>query len=291
MNGTAKSIFYDSERQKSVFQVPRDLIKAREILWGLIWREIKSRYRYAILGFLWAVIEPVTLMLLLLFVFSFVFKQRIPRSDASDVPIATQILCGLIFWQYFATSVSSATFSLVNHQNLVKKVFFPREVIPLTSVCYSIVNLSIGFLTLLCIHFIFQKNVSIHILWLFIIFPILFLFTAGLGFIFSAGHVHFRDIGNMVNVGLSFGFYASPVFYPLDWVRHACDNQTLPQWFYYVYLLNPMAGILTNLRECILFGKMPHLPFLIYSASISIICFIIGIYIFRRSAPTFSDYL
>lgn len=284
-------VYYDSDKQKSVLQVPIDLIKAREILWGLIWREIKARYRYAVLGFLWAIIEPVTLMLLLLFVFSFVFKQRISTTENSNVPMATQILCGLIFWQYFSISVSSATLSLINHQNLVKKVFFPREVVPLSSVIYPIVNLSIGFVTLILIHLILQKSIHHHILWLIIIFPILFMLSAGLGLILSTGHIHFRDIGNMVSIGLTFGFYASPVFYPLDWVRHACENQSLPSWFYYIYILNPMAGILTNLREVILYGQAPYFPFLIYSAVISMICFLTGIYIFRRQSATFSDYL
>ena len=290
-NPLTKAVYYDSEKQKSVLQVPFDLIRAREILWGLVGREIKARYRYAVLGFLWAIIEPVTLMLLLLFVFSFVFKQRIPSSGNSEVPMATQILCGLIFWQYFSSSVSGATLSLINHQNLVKKVFFPREVVPLSSVIYPIVNLSIGFLTLILIHFLLQKSISLQILWLVIIFPILFMFSAGLGLILSAGHIHFRDIGNMVNVGLTFGFYASPVFYPLEWVRHACDNQSLPQWFYYLYILNPMVGILTNLRESILYGQTPQFSFLIYSAIISLICFSVGMYIFRKQSATFSDYL
>jgi ABC-type polysaccharide/polyol phosphate export permease len=79
-------------------------------LWGLVWREIKARYRYAVLGFLWAIIEPITLMLLLLFVFTFVFKQRILLQNSGEIPMATQILCGLIFWQYFAMSVSSALY-------------------------------------------------------------------------------------------------------------------------------------------------------------------------------------
>ncbi len=263
MSPLVKTIYYDSDKQKSISQVPFDLIKAREILWGLVLREIKARYRYALLGFLWAIIEPVTLMLLLLFIFSFVFKQRIPNSGSSEVPMATQILCGLIFWQYFAGSVSSATVSLINHQNLVKKIYFPREVIPLSAIIYPIVNLSIGFLTLIIIHLLFQKSLSIHLIWMIAIFPILFLLSAGLGFIFSTGHVHFRDIGNMVNVALTFGFYASPVFYPLDWVRHACENHNLPYWFYYIYILNPMAGILTNLRESILYGQTPSLSFLI----------------------------
>ncbi len=291
MNPLPKSVYYDSDKQKSILQVPYDLIKAREILFGLVWKEIKARYRYAILGFLWAIIEPVTLMLLLLFVFSFVFKQRIPSTDRVEVPMATQILCGLIFWQYFSSSVSTATFSLINHQNLVKKVFFPREVIPLSSTIYPIVNLSIGFIFLLSVHLILQKTLSIHLFWLIIIFPILFTFSSGLGLILSTAHVHFRDIGNMVNVGLTFGFYASPVFYPLDWVRHACENHSLPYWFYYLYLLNPMAGILTNLRECILYGQAPQPFFLFYTIIISMLCFFTGIYIFRKQSATFSDYL
>jgi len=291
IDSQVKKPYYDSDSQKSVCQVPFDLIRAREILWGLVWREIKARYRYAVLGFLWAIIEPITLMLLLLFVFTFVFKQRIPAPNSGEIPMATQILCGLIFWQYFAMSVSSATLSLIYHQNLVKKLYFPREVIPLSSVIYPIVNLCIGFITLIVIHLILQRSLSINILWIFIIFPILFCFSAGLGLLLSAGHIHFRDIGNMVNVGLTFGFYASPVFYPLEWVKTACENQSLPQWLYYLYVMNPMAGILTNFRESILYGKIPHLPFLLYSAFISMFLLFIGIYVFRKQSATFSDYL
>ncbi|MCA1900908.1 MAG: ABC transporter permease [Candidatus Hydrogenedens sp.] len=291
MNLAKNKIYYDSKDQKVVTRVLIDLIRAREILWGLVWREIKARYRYAILGFLWAIIEPITLMLLLLFIFSFVFKQRLTISDTIEIPMATQILCGLIFWQYFSTSVSGATLSLIHHQNLVKKVFFPREVVPLSSIIYPMVNLSIGFITLIIIHLFFKGTITINVLWLIIILPILFCLSAGLGLLLSAGYIHFRDIGNMVNVGLTFGFYASPVFYPVEWVKRACENQTLPNWFYHLYILNPIVGILTNLRECILYGKAPQPSFLVYTMCVSIFSLLIGIYIFRKQSPTFSDYM
>lgn len=289
---TQRFAYYDSTEQTYTRKIPRDLIRAREILWGLVYREIKARYRYAILGFLWAIIEPIGFMLILLFVFSFVFRQKLGVADGDiKTPFATTILCGLIFWQYFSTSVSSATYSVIHQQNLVKKIYFPREVIPLASVIYPMLNLAIGFIALIVIHFLLGGRINFTILWVFIIFPILFSLTYGLGLIFSTGHIHFRDVGNMVNVGLVFGFYASPIFYPAEWVKRALENNNLPPMVYTLYNLNPMVGIISSLRKCILEGNTPDISQIIFTASLSFIILLIGTYVFRKNAPNFSDYL
>lgn len=287
-----KKIYYDSETQNSLLRLPRDLISAREILWRLVWREIKARYRYAVMGFLWAIIEPLLLMTLLLFVFTFLMREKnISNLGNVSVPLATQILCGLIFWQYFATSISSATFSLVNHQNLVKKLYFPREVIPISCIIHPILNLTIAFLSLLVIHCILGGKINIHIFWVIIWMAILILMTTGLALIFSIGYVHFRDVGNMVNFGLILGFYASPVFYPVELVSNACKSGTLPVWMLSLYMTNPMVHILEGIRNCVLKGYPPQLSQLTYPFIFAILALIIGTYIFRKYSPTVSDYM
>ncbi|MCX8064351.1 MAG: ABC transporter permease [Candidatus Hydrogenedentes bacterium] len=292
MSHISRKIYYDSEAQTSLWGLPRDLISAREILWRLVWREIKARYRYAVMGFLWAVIEPILFMLLLLFIFTFLIRERNMSSlNNLSTPMATQILCGLIFWQYFSTSLISATYSLVNHQNLVKKLYFPREVIPISCVIYPILNLSIAFIALILIHLILGGKVNLNIFWGSVWLLILILTTTGLGLLFSIGYVHYRDIGNMVNFGLLLGFYASPVFYPLDLVINACRNGNLPPWSLKLYMMNPMVNILEGIRHCVLSGKSiePHL--LTFPLLFSVISLIVGTYVFRKLSSTVSDYM
>lgn len=287
-----RKIYYDSDKQNSIWRLPQDLISAREILFRLVWREIKARYRYAVMGFLWAVIEPLLLMLLLLIVLSLLIRERnISETNGIHIPMAAQILCGLIFWQYFATSLSSATYSLVNHQNLVKKLNFPREVIPISCVIHPLLNLIIAFFTLIVIHLILGGRINVNLIWFFMWLLILFSITTGLGLLFSIGYVYFRDIGNMVNFGLILGFYASPVFYPLKWVEKACRTGSLPDWFLKFYLVNPMVNLLEGIRSCVLYGDTPRLSQISYPLIFSIASLLVGSYVFRRYSSTISDYM
>ncbi len=287
-----RKIYYDSDTQNSIWRLPRDIISAREILFRLVWREIKARYRYAVMGFLWAIIEPILLMLLLLLVFSFLIREKNLHNNGNIyVPMATQILCGLIFWQYFSTSLSSATYSLVNHQNLVKKLNFPREVIPISCVLHPLLNLAIAFFALTIIHLVLGGTITINMIWVLLWLLVLILITTGLGLLFSIGYVHFRDIGNMVNFGLLLGFYASPVFYPLEWVIKACENGSLPYWFIKLYMMNPFVNILEGIRNCVLFGQTLNLSQVAYPLIFSLMSIILGTYLFRRYSPTVSDYM
>ncbi len=280
---------YTSARERDIFKVIPDLIKARELLRDLVWKELRARYRYAMMGFLWAILEPLLFTLILGFVFAILLADKASfASGGSSQPFIVMLLCGLIFWQFTSTALTSATFSLIANQNLVKKVHFARETVPLASVCVPLVNLAIGFVLLLVMHLIFHGRITAALIWIPAVFLIQFALTAGVALIFSCGHIIYRDVGNMVNVGLLFGFYASPVFYPLEMVQNA---HLLPNWVVYLYMMNPMAGLLTAYRHILFGGHFPPITLLLWPALLALILLAAGLIIFRRNAPTFSDYL
>ena len=280
---------YASDKQRQVWRVFPDLVRARELLRDLVWKDLRARYRYAVMGFLWAVIEPLMFMLILAFVFSFVLADKKALAGGDGVaPFSVMLLCGLIFWQYFTAALTSATLSLVDGRNLVKKVQFTREVIPIAACCVPLVNLCIGFVLLLALHLIMGGVIGPATLWILAVFSVQFVLTVGLALLLSCGHVLFRDVGNTVAVGLMFGFYASPVFYPLDLVRHAAS---LPAWVPAAYMANPMAGLLTCYRQILFEQRFPDTALLVWPACCAGLVFMAGLVVFRRNAPTMADFL
>lgn len=280
---------YASERQRQVWRVFPDLIRSRELLFDLVWKDLRARYRYAVMGFLWAVIEPLMFMLILAFVFSFVLADKASLAGGGGArPFPVMLLSGLIFWQYFTAALTSATVSLVDGRNLVKKVHFTREVIPIAACCVPLVNLCIGFLLLLMLHLVMGGCVSLATLWILAVFFVQFVLTVGLGLLLSCGHVLFRDVGNTVAVGLMFGFYASPVFYPLELVRNAAS---LPSWVVTAYMANPMAGLLTCYRQILFEQRFPDMNLLAWPVCCAGLVFLAGVILFRRNAPTMADFL
>lgn len=279
---------YDSLAPATPARVVRDLIRARELLLDLVWKDLRARYRYAVMGFLWAVLEPLLFMALLAVVFSFILGDRAALTGAGTRPYATQLLCGLVFWQYFSGAVASATHSLVDARHLVKKVRFPREVIPLAACLVPLVNLAIGFALLGATHLLFGGRLSAGYFLIPMVFGIELLLTLGLALWFSCGHALFRDVGNMVAVGLMFGFYASPVIYPADLVSQA---QHLPGWLTSLYWLNPMAGLLTACRDLLFDGTLTDVRVLAWPAACAILVFVTGLAVFRKTAATIADSL
>jgi len=282
-------VTYTNTNQRAVRRVPRDLLQARELLFDLVWKDLRVRYRYAAMGFLWAILEPLALMVVLTFVFSFVLKAKLSFvDDATAPPFAVFLLCGLIFWQFFAASVAAATQSLLDNQNLVQKVHFPREVVPLAAAGYPLFNLFIGFLILLGVHVLYGGSLHPALLWIPLVFVLQFALTIGLALLLSCGNVLYRDVGYMVNVAILFGFYATPVFYPLRLVTEA---EAIPGWLQQLYLANPMAGLLTAYRQVLFEARFPDAGLLFWPAVLAAAALILGVVAFRRAAPTISDHL
>lgn len=280
---------YNSQAQHRLRAVPHDLVRSRELLRDLVWKDVRVRYRYAAVGFLWAVLQPVALMVVLTFVFSFVLRDKAALAgDAGRAPFAVMLLCGLIFWQCFSEGVNAATQSIIDNQQLVKKVRFPREIVPLAAIGYPIINLGIGLVVLLALHLIMGGALHATLLLVPFVFALQCAIMAGLGLLLAAGNVHFRDIGYITNVALLFGFYASPVFYPMSLVT---SSAALPAWAKTLYAVNPMAGLLSSYRALILEGQLPHATALLWPATLAVLLLVLGAAVFRRLSPTLSDRL
>jgi ABC-type polysaccharide/polyol phosphate export permease len=280
---------YNSDHQCRVTPLAGELIRSRQLLFGLVWKDIRVRYRYTAIGFLWAVLEPVALMLILTFVFSYVLADKASFANPEgDTPYAVFLLCGLVFWQFFSNALSNATQSLIESANLVRKVRFTREIIPLAAMGYPLVNLLIGVVLLIAIHLLLGGALTPAALWILPAFCIQLALLVGLGLILSCGNVRYRDVGYMVGVAILFGFYASPIFYGLDFVT---DNESLPRWVAVAYQANPMAGLITAYRDALLYGQAPALAHLAWPALTAAAALVLGVLLFRRAAPTLSDHL
>jgi len=277
---------YTSSSERQLRRVPRDLLRARELLLDLVWKDLRVRYRYALMGFLWAVLEPLALTLVLTFVFTYVFGDKVEVFRSGGAPPAVVILSGLVFWQFFANALNSAAVSLVNSQNLVQKVRFTREVVPLAALGYPLVNGAIGVVLLLVVQACFGVWPGWHALWAAPLFLVQFTLTAGLALLLSAANVRFRDVSYIVGVATVFGFYASPVFYRLPMVLES----GLPGWARAVYLANPMAELLAAYRQALLENRAPDAWLWAWPVAAALLALAAGVVVFRRGAPTFSDH-
>ena len=285
--------FYTNTHQGQLRRVVPDLIRARQLLLDLIWKDIRVRYRYAAIGFAWAVLEPLFMMLVLTFVFSVVFDLNFNKlgTDSGFGFNAVFILTGLLAWQFLSTSLTAATTSLVDNEDLVTKVGFPREVIPLSTVGVSTVNLVIGSILLLALYALFVGGIpGVAVLWVLPIFAVQLSLVVGLGLLCSTFNAYFRDVSYMVNALLLFGFYATPIFYEPGMVKEKLTEGGLG-WLYTVYYANPMVGLVTSYRQVLFESRAPDPAILIWPIVCAFGVLLFGAMMFRKHSPTIADEL
>ena len=177
MNSTAST----PSRNDTLRTLPADLLRSRELLVDLVRKDLRVRYRYAAAGFVWAVLEPLAYMAMLTVVFQWILAPRTgPAMFGEGTPYAVGLLCGLVFWQFTSNALAAATNALIDNQHLVKKVNFTLEVVPLATLGYPAVALSIGLFILALVHLIFGGRLGAGLLWLPVLLGIQFAGTAGL---------------------------------------------------------------------------------------------------------------
>lgn len=285
--------FYTNAQQGQLRRVLPDILSNRQLLIDLVWKDIRVRYRYAAMGFFWAIIEPLLMMVVLTFVFSFMFQIRFEglAGDLGPRGSAVFILSGLVAWQFFSVGVSTATDSLIDNRTLISKVNFPREIIPIASIGVALVNLIIGSALLVIIYTLLIGNLPPLVS---LLVPVLFVFQAllvvGLGLLFSCWNAQFRDISYMVNALLLFGFYATPVIYSAGFVQERLAERDLEQ-LYPLLFLNPMAGYIGAYRELLFMGALPSFRLIAWPIACTVIVLLIGLKVFRSQSPTLSDKL
>jgi len=238
-------------------------------------KELKARYRGSVLGFFWSFLNPLLYMAVLTVIFSFIVRIKI-----ENYPLF--ILSGLLPWIFVSSALSQSTNSIVANASLINKVYLPKELFPFSLILANAVNFLFSTLILLVLLVIFGIKLNIPVLIIFLPFVILMTtaFCAGICLLFSCLNVFLRDLTHLVSIILTFWFYASPVFYPVDMV---------PKKYLSLYALNPMVPIIHIYREILLYGRVPQLKYILLGISIPILFVILGYSIFRKYEHLFPE--
>lgn len=253
----------------------RELWEYRELVYFLIWRDVKVRYKQTVLGALWAIIQPLFSML----VFTVVFG-KLAKMPSDGIPYPLFSYAALLPWNYFAQGLSSSSDSLVGSANLIRKVYFPRLAIPVAAVCGGVADFLIAFGVLLVMMGYFGVTPTANVVWL-PLYMLLALVTAlGVGLWLSALNVQYRDVKYTVPFLVQFWMYATPIVYP---------SSLLPEPWKTLYGLNPMAGVVEGFRWALLGVKTPPGPMVLASAVAAVVLLVSGAYFFRRMEKTFAD--
>ena len=269
------SAIYIKPSRGWVFPQLRDVWAYRELLYFLVWRQLKVRYKQTVLGVLWAIIQPFFLMV----IFS-IFFGRLAKIPSEGIPYPIFAYAGLLPWTYFAKSLNACTESLVGNSHLITKVYFPRLIIPLSSVLSGLVDFSIAFSILLAMMFYYQIIPTLAALLLPFLILMAMATALGVGLWFSALNVQYRDIRYAISFLVQFWFFATPVVYP---------SNLVPERWRVLYSLNPMTGVAEGFREALL-GK-GQLDWPMFTVSITVVVFLVltGTFYFRRMEKGFAD--
>jgi lipopolysaccharide transport system permease protein len=265
----------------------KNLYEFRELVKVLAWKNISLRYKQAYLGIAWAAIKPLALVAVFLIVRSFV------GIDSGTVPYPILAFAALMPWTFFQESASEGVNSVVGNANLIRKIYFPREIFPLTAVFTKLIEVGINLVILAAMMAWYRMAPGIQILWV----PLIFLYTVfaavTVSFAGAAANVYFRDIGQLLPVLLSLLMYASPVIYPLQLVKEKLlVQQGAGQWseaLYTLYTTNPLAGIIDAFQRVALKGQPPDFAAMAPGAILVAVLLPASYVFFKRAERYFAD--
>jgi len=251
------------------------LFRYRLLIQSLVGRELKARYRGSVLGFLWSFVNPLLLLLTYGFVFSYVF----PRSDPKIQPVFLFLFCGILPWTWFQSSIAEGSGVLIAGGNLIKKVLFPAEVLPVVTVLANLVHFVLG-LPILLLFLAWNGRLGLSALLLPLPMLVQLVFTLGFALLVSALTVHFRDLQDILGHVLHLWFWGSPVLYfygDIDgWLRNALR-------------LNPLAHVFVSYQEMLFFGRFEHWEGLALAGLVAVLMFATGSFLFERLRDTLAE--
>ena len=254
-----------------------ELWEYRELLYFLTWRDIKVRYKQTTLGILWAVLQPVMTMA----VFS-LFFGKLAKMSSDGFPYAPWSLAGLVPWTFFAYGLSQSSNSLVGSQNLITKVYFPRLVIPISSVLSGVVDFLVAFAILLVMMPFYHLWPTANVVWLPLFLLLAFITSMGAGLWLSALNVEYRDIRYVIPFLTQFWLFATPIAYPSSLLDEYPGWKTL-------YGLNPLVGVVEGFRWALLGTHARPGPMVLVSAASALLVLAGGAFYFRRMERNFAD--
>ncbi len=251
------------------------LVEYRDLLYTLSVHRVKVRYKQTALGISWAILQPLSIMFLFTMIFSLIVKM-----PSEGAPYAAFAYTALLPWTYFSTALSNGANGLVSNSQLITKVYFPREILPLTYVIAALFDFIIASTVLAALMIHYKVSLTANVIYAIPIIFVLTLFVSGVSLLLSAMQVRFRDIGVAIPLLLQVWMFATPIVYPLS---------AVPERFRTLYLLNPMVGIIENFRRVILHGSAPDFSSLGLGGLISVVLLAVSYIYFKRVEATMAD--
>jgi lipopolysaccharide transport system permease protein len=253
----------------------KELWRYRELTYFLTWRDIKVRYKQAVLGIAWALLQPLLTVLIFTVVFGILLE-----TPSQGLPYPLFAISALLPWQLFANALQRSSISLVGNANLITKIYFPRLAIPLSAVMAALVDFGVSFLVLIGMMVYYRYMPGWNLLWLPVIILFALLTALAVGLWLSAINVQYRDVQHMVPFIVQVWMYASPIVYPIEIIPEGIWRT--------LYGLNPMVGVIQSYRWALLGGDQPDATMLI-SIVVVLVLLVSGVYYFRRMEKTFAD--
>lgn len=261
-----------------LFSEIKAIYKWRELLWQMVGREVKARYKQSILGYFWVILNPLAQMLVMSFAFSII--MRIPTYSSGHIPYSIFLFVALLPWTLFSNSLGSASASLVGAGSLITKIYFPRTILVISTIIAKIIDFLFANSILVIYMIFYHMPININILWIIPIFFIQQIFTLGLSLFFSAANLLYRDVQYLLSMILLLWMYLTPVIYSADMI---------PAKYKILFQLNPLAVIINAYRQVILAGGPPKYSSLIIAFIVSLITLLIGLKYFKSREKIFAD--
>jgi len=254
----------------------RELVHRRDLLFTLTWREVQIKYKQSVMGFLWAILMPALIVgagILVRYAFAVLRGSPLAMDDIVTVAVKS------VPWAFFVSGLRFATNSLIANADLVTKVYMPREIFPVASVPSQLVDFLVAAVLLAVFLGVTRVGASWALLWIPVLVLILFLLVTGMGLALAAASLFFRDVKYIVEVGLTFAIFFTPVFY---------DVSLFPRWST-LLLLNPVAPVLEGLSTVVLRHRSPDLGWVAYAAAWAVIGCAVSLAFFKRLEPYFAE--
>jgi len=248
----------------------------KDLLFMLMWRDVTIRYKQAIMGFAWALLMPVLIIgssLIIMVGYSSLTGRSVKTSDVLAVAVRA------IPWAFFSSAIRFATNSLTANKELVTKIYFPRQILPLATVLASLFDFGVASVAMILVLFAVQIGASLQLLWVPVLLVLLLMIATGLGILLSCGNLFYRDVKYLVDIALTYGIFFTPVFY---------SPSMMGKWANLVYL-NPLSPILDGLSRIIIYQQAPQLEWIAYSAGWAVVLSLAAWKIFSKAEPSFAE--
>jgi len=266
-----------------------ELAESRELFVNLTLRELRGKYKRSILGWTWSLLNPLATMVIFTLVFAYFLKVKVPPGNPSGIrPFAFFLLSGLLPWNFLSNGMSGSMGALIGNSNLIKKVFFPREVLVASNVASWVVSflLELGVLAtalLVTGHFVLPWLVPALVLVI-----IQTAFVVGVGLLLSVVNVYYRDVQHLIGIVLQIWFYATPIVYPITVVHDAVSGRPV---LFTLYKLNPMVRFVGAYRSCFYDLRFPVWQDLAYITASAVVMLAVGVFVFAKLEPKLAEEL